>query len=362
MTMIITLSAATLFLTLIMIHTIPSDSPSLQYALAQNSSTQNITYQNIPIPTTISKEAQEELRKITFEPSMLKAPDPNDLNGWKKQYHGFESMIMELSRPIIDLYQPNVSEIMLGGIQVLDIKPQNWKDNGKVLVYTHGGGYTFGSAISTLGSAVLVANATGLRVMSINYTVAPFSKWNQTTDQVVSVIQMLKDQLGYSLDDIAMYGDSAGGGLMTGSILKMRDQGLGMPAALVLWSPWVDLTGNGDTYFTLKYADAYLSYDSFLKNAAGAYADRADQKNPYVSPVYGNFTRGYIPTLIQGGTREIFLSEFIRLYQALDQADIPVKLDIYEGMPHVHQYLYKTPESKIALSKMNDFLKTHLGY
>jgi monoterpene epsilon-lactone hydrolase len=69
---------------------------------------------------------------------------------------------------------------------------------------------------------------------------------------------------------------------------------------------------------------------------------------------YGNFTRRYSPTLIQGGTREIFLCEFIRLYQALDQADIPVKLDIYEGMAHVHQYLYKTPESKIALSKMNE--------
>jgi monoterpene epsilon-lactone hydrolase len=112
----------------------------------------------------------------------------------------------------------------------------------------------------------------------------------------------------------------------------------------------------------LKNADPFLSYDSFLKNAADAYAYPADQKNPYVSPVYGNFSKGYPPTLIQGGTREIFLSEFVRLYQALDQANRPVKLDIYEGMPHVHQYLYKTPESKIALSKMNDFLKKYLSH
>ena len=361
--MIITLSAAAiLFPILIMIHVIPPDLQSLYYALAQNSSTQNTTYQYLPIPTTISNEAQEELRNTVFDPSMLKAPDPVDLNGWKRQYHDFESMLMALSQPIIDLYQPDISEIMLDGIQILDIKPKNWTDNGKVLVYAHGRGYTFGSANSTLGNPVLAANATGLRVMSINYTVAPFSKWNQTTDQIVSIIQMLKEQLGYSGDDIAVYGDSAGGGLVTGSILKMRDQGLELPAALVLWSPWLDLTETGDTYFTLKYADPYLSYDSFLKNTAGAYADHADQKNPYVSPVYGNFTGGYTPTLIQGGTREIFLSGFIRLYQALDQAEVPVKLDIYEGMPHVHQYLYKTPESKIALSKMNEFLKTYLDY
>lgn len=188
--MIITLSAAAiLFPTLIMIHVIPPDLQSLYYALAQNSSTQNTTYQYLPIPTTISNEAQEELRNTIFDPSMLKAPDPDDLNGWKRQYHDFESMLMALSQPIIDLYQPDISEIMLDGIQILDIKPKNWTDNGKVLVYAHGGGYTFGSANSTLGNPVLASNATGLRVMSINYTVAPFSKWNQTTDQIVSIIQ-----------------------------------------------------------------------------------------------------------------------------------------------------------------------------
>jgi hypothetical protein len=74
-----------------MIQAIPSDLQSLYYALAQNPSTQNATYQYLPIPTTISNEAQEELRNTIFDPSMLKAPDPDDLNGWKRQYHDFES-------------------------------------------------------------------------------------------------------------------------------------------------------------------------------------------------------------------------------------------------------------------------------
>ena len=112
----------------------------------------------------------------------------------------------------------------------------------------------------------------------------------------------------------------------------------------------------------MKNADPILSYDAFLKNSADAYADPKDQKNPYASPVYDNFTQGYSPTLIQGGTKEILLSDFIRLYQALDQNKIPVKLDIYEGMLHGFQYYYKAPESKLALSKMNDFLREHLGY
>lgn len=241
---------------------------------------QNPTAQ-IHIPATISKEAQEELNKTIFDPQTFSSPDPGDIEGWKKQYVNSESVFIELSKPIIDLYQPKISETDLGGVQVVDIKPRNWMDNGKVLVYTHGGAYTFGSANSTLASPVLVANATGIRIISVNYTVAPFSKWNQTTDEVLSVIQTLKNEQGYSSDDIAMFGDSAGGGLAAGSVLKMRDTGLELPAALVLWSPWLDLTGLGDTYFTLRNADPYLSYDTFLKNAADAYADPADQKNPY---------------------------------------------------------------------------------
>ncbi len=330
-------------------------------SIGNSTDIQNDTFQ-VHIPTTISKEAQEELSKITVNPSTLKAPDPSDLKGWEQQYRETESFFINESQQIIDLYRPNITETDLGGIQVIDIKPKNWEDNGKVLVYTHGGDYTLGSANSTVGGPILAANATGLRVVSINYTVAPFSKWNQTTDEVLSVIQALKDHDGYSLDDIAMFGDSAGGGLAAATILKMRDLGSGMPAAVILWSPWVDLTENGDTRYTLKNADPILSYDAFLKNSANAYADPRDQKNPYVSPVYGNFTNGYSPTMIQGGTKEILLSDFIRLYQALDQNEIPVKLDIYEGMPHAHQFYYKAPESKMALSKMNDFLRVHLGY
>lgn len=335
----------------------------IYFAEAQNSTNaQNNTHQ-IYIPTTISKEAQEELRKIASNPFNFKNPGPADLIGWKKLYQEMESMDLFRSQSIKDLYQPNITETKLGGVKVLDIKPKNWHDNGKVLVYTHGGAYTLLSANSTLSSSILAADATSLRVVSIDYTVAPFSKWNQTTDQVISVIQALKDQQqGYSLDEIAIYGDSAGGGLATGSVLKMRDGGMGMPAAVVLWSPWTDVTQNGDTYFTLKDADPLLrNHQQFMKNSADAYANPTDQKNPYVSPVYGNFSKGFPPTLIQGGTKEVLVSDFVRLYQGLDQADVPVKLDIYEGMPHVFQYiLIKTPESNISLSKMNDFLRAYL--
>src|SRR6185369_15375233 len=109
-------------------------------------------------------------------------------------------------------------------------------------------------------------------------------------------------------------------------------------AAVVLWSPWADIANRGDTAVTLKEAEPTYLYDLHLKPAAEAYADPQDFKNPYVSPVYADFSKGFPPTLIQGGTKEIFLSHFVRLYQALDAAGVPVKLDLYDAMPHVFQW------------------------
>jgi acetyl esterase/lipase len=198
-------------------------------------------------------------------------------------------------------------------------------------------------------------------VISVDYTNPPRARWAEVTDQVVRVFKALNGQ-GFAMKDLAIYGDSAGGGLAAGAVLKMRDLGMGMPAAVVLWSPWADITETGDTYVTLKEAEPNYLYERVLGPSADAYADPKDQKNPYVSPVYGDFKKGFPPTLIQGGTREIFLSNFVRLYQALDSAGQTVTLDIYEGMPHVFQVkLATSPESMMALEKMDAFLQRHLA-
>jgi acetyl esterase/lipase len=108
-----------------------------------------------------------------------------------KKIQQMNSMTIFESQPIIDSYQSNVTYTKLGGVNVLDVKPQDWKDNDKILVYLHGGGYTFFSANSTLGAVTPVVNTTGLRVISVDYTSAPFSNWNQRTGKIVSVIQTL---------------------------------------------------------------------------------------------------------------------------------------------------------------------------
>ena len=312
------------------------------------------------IPDTVSEAAKELLQLFGDPASRDPFPAPDDLPGWDAKYEEIERDHEAVNQAAEAQYRPTVESKRLGDIPVLDIQPRGWRDDGRLIVYTHGGGYTVHSAQSTLLISAPLAHDTGLRVISVDYTVAPRGKWQQVTSEVISVIQALQAQ-GYDLRRMAMFGESSGGGLAAATVLKMRDLGLGMPAAIALWSPWADVTEAGDTYVTLKAADAILSYERQLKPSIDAYAAPADQQHPYVSPVYGDFAKGYPPTLIQGGTKEILLSDFIRLYQALDGAGQTVKLDLYEGLTHVFQAEHNLPEAILARRKMRRFLEGYLG-
>jgi acetyl esterase/lipase len=315
----------------------------------------------IHVPDTVSKEAQAYLRRFTAPPEVAPFPAPDDLDGWKRTRAGFDAMFAPMADAAAKRYGTAIEERKLGGVPVLDLKPKGWKGGRRVLVYAHGGAYCFGTARGTLGNSALAADATGLRVISIDYTLAPEARWPKVTEEAVAVLEALVQE-GHPLGSIGLYGDSAGGGLAAAAALRMRDKGLGMPAALVLQSPWVDLTDAGDTLVTLRAAEPYYFYDKHLKPCADAYAEPKDQRNPLVSPVYADFAKGFPPTLIQGGTKEILLSGFVRLYQAIDGAGGTATLDLYEGMPHVFQVpLADAPEGKAAWRRMRAFLERRLA-
>lgn len=314
-----------------------------------------------PAPATISVQAQARLNQFQLmsraAPVSVK-PGPDDVEGWRPLQEGFIRMFAPMSQPLVERLNCAQQARSLGGVPVIEVTPPGWSEDGTLVVYVHGGAFVYGTAESTLATASLAAQATGRRLISVDYTAAPRGKWQQVTDEVVQVVAALKAS-GVALEKIALFGDSAGASIVSGAVLKMRDRGLGMPAAVVLWSPWSDVTDAGDSHVTLRDADALMFKD--FAPAANAYAHPSEQTSPYVSAVYADYTKGFPPTLIQGGTREMLLSGFIRHYQAIDCAGGTVKLDLYEGMPHVFQFLLAgTPESALALGKMDRFLRQYL--
>ncbi len=311
------------------------------------------------IPSTVSPGGTRGLEALYALLKQRPTPQrPVTVADWDRDEEQLSVRYGPLLAQVADRLGVTRTNEVMGGVPVVRIRPPGWKPTGRTLVYVHGGGYVTFRASYALAIPAQAVVSGGDEVISIDYTLAPHSRWQKTTDQVLSVWRALLSQ--HSPASMGIFGDSAGGGLVAGSVLKMRDQHLPLPGAVYLLSPWSDLTGAGDTISTLASADPVLD-ETVLKWDAAAYADPVDQKNPYVSPVYGDFSKAFPPTMIQGGTREIFISDEVRLYQAILAGGHEAVLDLYEGMPHVHPTAAPgSPEAVTAVGRGVKFFHAHL--
>jgi len=226
------------------------------------------------------------------------------------------------------------------------------------LYYIHSGSYCLGRPKVNAALPLQIAHATGIKVLAINYRKAPEHPYPAGLNDVVNVYKKLLKQ-GYASKAIAWFGDSAGGGLTPAGIMRLRAEQIPLPAAIGLISPWADLTGTGDTYQTLAKKDPMMySWEATIE-AVWAYCGEQDTYDPFISPIYGDF-KDFPPILIQVGTKEILLSDAIRLYRKAKKAGVEVSLDVWEGMWHVFQALPQVPEAQQACTEMGVFLKKHL--
>jgi len=311
-------------------------------------------------PNTVSASWQAYYAAAPDPARTPETPAPDDLAGWAQRQQLVDAPMLQVTADALRDFPGRVFEGMIAGVPVIQVHPATARPVRGAIVYVHGGAYTLYSAKARLTSVLPIVRRTDMPAIAIDYALAPAARWPVALDQVVAV---LRDLAETGRGPVALYGDSAGGALAVAATLKLRDLGLALPEALVLWSPWSDIGAVGDSYATLAEADVSFRYDRHLANAALAYADAAEHRNPLVSPVYADFARGFPPTLIQGGTREIFLSNFVRLHRALADAGQHAILDLYEGMPHAFQAYpaqMASRESRSALDATAAFLVDHL--
>ena len=223
---------------------------------------------------------------------------------------------------------------------------------GNVIIYLHGGGFVLGSAQTNVASALRIGAAAGVPVLSVEYRLAPEHPFPAAVQDAVEAYEWLLQQ-GYKGSQIGIYGDSAGGCLSIAAALAIRDLGLPHPAAVVALSPVGDLTPNGDTRITLRDIDPVLRMD--LESNKDAYAGDADRSDPLLSPVYANYTN-FPPLLIQAGTREILLSDAVRIARkARDDGAEYVELDIRDGMWHGWHEMPELPEADASCDDVGEF-------
>lgn len=203
-----------------------------------------------------------------------------------------------------------------------------------IILHCHGGGYSTGSSQYARTLTGKLASSTSMDVLSFDYRLAPEHPYPAACEDAMKVWNYLM-LLGYGARDIIVSGDSAGGNLALSLVLKLKEEGRLLPRGLVLMSPWTDLTSSGESYKTKAEVDPVLN-ESYINRMIQNYAAGQDTKNPFVSPLFGDFT-GFPPTYIQVGENEILQSDSLLLHDRMVQANVAVKMDVFERMWHVFQ-------------------------
>lgn len=245
-----------------------------------------------------------------------------------------------------------IFEYDIDGMQVFDWN--NKKDSTqKVIIYLHGGGY-YGQASSYQYKHVAkIAEKTNSRVVYPTYPLAPKNTYKDAYPKLVKLYSDILNSVA-SADKITLMGDSAGGGLALGLGLYFRDKNIDQPSNIITFSPWLDVSMSNLAYLDYEVTDPLL-YGKHLQIAGKAWAgSETDMKNPYVSPIFGNF-RGVAPITMFVGTHEIFYPDVLKFHDILTQNSVSHTTIVREKMNHVYP-VYPIGEAKDAINRTVDII------
>jgi monoterpene epsilon-lactone hydrolase len=232
-------------------------------------------------------------------------------------------------------------------------------DPTRVVLYFHGGGYAFCSMRSHSKLVGHLARAAGTRALNVDFRRAPEHPHPAALNDALTAYQWLLDQ-GIEPRHVAVAGDSAGGGLATALLVKLRDEDLPLPAAGTLISPWVDLTCSGDSMTARADVDP-ISDRAGAVHCATLFLDGGDPTDPYASPLFADLA-GLPPLYIQVGEHEVFFDDAMGLATRTRAAGGDVQLDAFPGMWHAFQlYAGNVPEADEAISRIGRYLRACLG-
>lgn len=306
----------------------------------------------IPWPASISAEALAGLKAAAAQPSPP-TPEPLDADAWRAMIVAFNAAMAESFAMPIDPSIAVTTEV-LAGVTVHRARPRTLPaGDQRLYIEIHGGALVFGGGEFCRACGARDALQFGVEAVAVDYRVPPDHPFPAALDDCLAVYAAEVATRG--AHNIIVGGGSAGGNLAAALMLRARDEGLPMPAALLLQTPEVDLTDSGDSFHTL------LDLDPVLKAAPRAAADlyRGDwpADHPLVSPLFGDLA-GFPPTLLQSGTRDLFLSNTVRMHRKLRAAGVAAELHVFEAMPH-GGFFAGGPEDADLAGELARFVAAH---
>lgn len=240
----------------------------------------------------------------------------------------------------------------LGGMDAAWMRLERPHKRRRVILYCHGGGYTSGGLGFSKVLASKLTRATGLDVLAFDYRLAPEHPYPAAVEDAQAAWDHLM-RLGFGARDVVLAGDSAGGNMALVLCLRLRAEGRMLPGALLLMSPWTDMTCSGESLTERADIDPVLTPE-YIYAVREAYAGGLDPSQPELSPLLADLA-GFPPTLIQVGTHEILFSDAERLAERMKAAGTECRLEVWEGMWHDFQ-MYPSKSAAQAMQNAAHFL------
>ena len=307
----------------------------------------------IPVPGSISPEAQAVLSRAAQTPmSWPSYPDLGDNAAWiewsaaadRNMKAMFDAGGNQLAGAEVDIFYPGSAPCYRIIDKSLSVQAAN-----NIVFEIHGGGLIAGGGDLCKRAAAVVSSELGALVYAPDYRMPPLHPFPAALDDCVAAYRDLL--VHHAPERIVLHGSSAGGNLAAALLLRARDEGLALPAGVILETPELDLTESGDSFHCNMWIDVVLQRG--LGSINQLYAGSHDLAHPYLSPLFGDFSTGWPPTLLTAGTRDLFLSNAVRMLHQLRKARVPVELLVYEAMPHGG--FFGTPDDAAVKADLRQF-------
>ena len=319
-------------------------------------SPRDVPARSLPVPTTVSPEMQT---LIGGPLSATWNTVPKSVEEWKPLSAPSAGRGLPALR---DRFKVSSEQLTVNGVTAYMITPSEIppENRNRLLVHVHGGCYVLSGGESGTSEAIYMAAFGRFKVLSVDYRRPPEFPYPAALDDAMAVwkgaLKMAEPR------NMAIFGTSAGGALTLSMVLRAKQEGLALPAAIAPGTPMSDLTGVGDSFHTNFMVDNVLvGSDGRCDAMARLYANGHDLKDPLLSPVYGDM-HGFPPAILTTGTRDLLLSNTVRVHRKLRDAGVEAALEVYEGQSHA-QYMRdaNAPETKEAFTEIARFFDKHLG-
>src|SRR3984957_2394231 len=313
----------------------------------------------LPVPTDVSPEMQ----KIIAAP-LRTGWDVLWKTGeeWRAAANAAAAKTIETLPAMRKRLHVTVKPSTMDGVRVYvvtpDVIPPEHRD--QLLIHVHGGCYELSPGEAGTSEAIMMAGLAHFKVISVDYRMPPEAYFPGALDDAVTVYKAALKTTDPR--NIAVFGTSAGGALTLQMMLRAKQEGLPMPGAIAPGTPMSDATKTGDSFYANEIDDNVLgSPDGFCPAAPVVYAHGHDLADPLISPVYGDM-HGFPPAILTTGTRDLLLSNTVRVHRKLRQAGVDAQLQVFEGQSHAqYQFNDQAPETKEAFGEISAFFDKHLG-